>query len=295
MSIELPGEEEDMDVDDVEERSDMSDEGDAEVDIGGVITSETSSSITNTGSPSTSSTPMTLSLHKHKTSPTSMATTTATISRRQLVICLPDGLIKRSLSLTTATGRKIHLISYTTKSDQKVLRTPRQDPKLHEIRIPWGLYSVSASDTSARDVAMKEVVASLPSPEAERMGKKNVAMCRNGDMGWSGGMKTRRISERHAEVTRFGSSSSNSSGGGGGNAAKTMAMAIRPKKDSALVHHPGHYRGRVQSVPEVVWYPLPDGDRERVVACLDIPAERLLMGWEEDRRQLAKFLHGMSV
>ncbi|KAF7724896.1 hypothetical protein EC973_000555 [Apophysomyces ossiformis] len=54
----------------------------------------------------------------------------------------PNGLIKQSFSICTATNQKIHLISYYTKVDAltNTLRRPSADPTLNDIVIPKGLY-----------------------------------------------------------------------------------------------------------------------------------------------------------
>ncbi|GAB5586285.1 Gluconate transport-inducing protein [Umbelopsis nana] len=53
-----------------------------------------------------------------------------------------DGLIKQSFSICTATGQKLHLISYYTKPDILTgrIRTPSSDPALKNIVVPKGLY-----------------------------------------------------------------------------------------------------------------------------------------------------------
>jgi hypothetical protein len=53
-----------------------------------------------------------------------------------------DGLIKQSFSICTATGQKLHLISYYTKPDILTgrIRTPSCDPALKNIVVPKGLY-----------------------------------------------------------------------------------------------------------------------------------------------------------
>ncbi|RKP07855.1 Gti1/Pac2 family-domain-containing protein, partial [Thamnocephalis sphaerospora] len=53
-----------------------------------------------------------------------------------------QGLTKRALSLSTADGRKFHLISYYLASDVMAsrLKTPRADPLVTSIKIPELLY-----------------------------------------------------------------------------------------------------------------------------------------------------------
>ncbi|RKP25498.1 Gti1/Pac2 family-domain-containing protein, partial [Syncephalis pseudoplumigaleata] len=55
---------------------------------------------------------------------------------------LRGGLIKRALSINTADGRRMHLVSYYTAAqiEEKRLSIPRQDPKLQTIQIRRHLY-----------------------------------------------------------------------------------------------------------------------------------------------------------
>ncbi|KAI8056972.1 Gti1/Pac2 family-domain-containing protein, partial [Syncephalis plumigaleata] len=68
-------------------------------------------------------------------------TTTAPSTRRRLQM-KRHGLTKRALSLSTADGRKYHLISYYRASDVVAgrLMTPRNDARLNKIKIPELLY-----------------------------------------------------------------------------------------------------------------------------------------------------------
>ncbi|ORX94448.1 hypothetical protein K493DRAFT_191703, partial [Basidiobolus meristosporus CBS 931.73] len=52
------------------------------------------------------------------------------------------GLVKQSLSVTTASNRKLHLISYYSKEHiaSGRLKTPSIDPFFSHIRVPKGLY-----------------------------------------------------------------------------------------------------------------------------------------------------------
>ncbi|KAG1473051.1 hypothetical protein G6F56_001173 [Rhizopus delemar] len=52
----------------------------------------------------------------------------------------PNGLIKQSFSICTASGQKLHLISYTQAHSQKKMKSPTEDPTLREIEIPKGVY-----------------------------------------------------------------------------------------------------------------------------------------------------------
>ncbi|KAI7886104.1 hypothetical protein K492DRAFT_178274 [Lichtheimia hyalospora FSU 10163] len=54
----------------------------------------------------------------------------------------PNGLIKQSFSICTATNQKLHLISYITKDDVNAgnLPLPSADPNLRKIVVPAGLY-----------------------------------------------------------------------------------------------------------------------------------------------------------
>ncbi|KAL1929208.1 hypothetical protein VTP01DRAFT_2267 [Rhizomucor pusillus] len=54
----------------------------------------------------------------------------------------PDGLIKQSFSICTATNQKLHLISYYTKADVVAGRfqVPSMDRQLNDIIVPKGLY-----------------------------------------------------------------------------------------------------------------------------------------------------------
>lgn len=54
----------------------------------------------------------------------------------------PNGLIKQSFSICTASNQKLHLISYTTKDDVYTgrLLQPSADPKFKQIDVPVGLY-----------------------------------------------------------------------------------------------------------------------------------------------------------
>jgi hypothetical protein len=63
----------------------------------------------------------------------------------------PDGLIKQSFSICTASNQKIHLISYYSKSDviHGRLTLPSMDPHIGKIVIPKGLYpELNPLDTS---------------------------------------------------------------------------------------------------------------------------------------------------
>ncbi|RUS13088.1 Gti1/Pac2 family-domain-containing protein [Endogone sp. FLAS-F59071] len=63
----------------------------------------------------------------------------------------PDGLVKQSFSICTATHQKLHLICYYTKQDilSDRLKTPSQDDKLKNIIIPKGMYpDTNALETS---------------------------------------------------------------------------------------------------------------------------------------------------
>ncbi|KAF1798320.1 Gti1/Pac2 family-domain-containing protein [Mucor lusitanicus] len=63
----------------------------------------------------------------------------------------PDGLIKQSFSICTATNQKLHLISYYSKSDVLAgrLNQPTSDPALSAISVPKGLYpELNPLDTS---------------------------------------------------------------------------------------------------------------------------------------------------
>ncbi|RKP06310.1 Gti1/Pac2 family-domain-containing protein, partial [Thamnocephalis sphaerospora] len=55
---------------------------------------------------------------------------------------LRGGLIKRALSINTADGRRMHLVSYYTASDVESgrLTVPRTDPNLANIRIREQIY-----------------------------------------------------------------------------------------------------------------------------------------------------------
>ncbi|CAO3629370.1 unnamed protein product [Cunninghamella echinulata] len=71
--------------------------------------------------------------------------------QQQQCIYKPNGLIKQSFSICTATNQKIHLISYYSKSDvlNGRLALPTQDPHLSKIGIPKGLYpELNPLDTS---------------------------------------------------------------------------------------------------------------------------------------------------
>ncbi|KAI9302348.1 Gti1/Pac2 family-domain-containing protein [Cunninghamella echinulata] len=71
--------------------------------------------------------------------------------QQQQCIYKPNGLIKQSFSICTATNQKIHLISYYSKSDvlNGRLTLPSQDPHLSKIGIPKGLYpELNPLDTS---------------------------------------------------------------------------------------------------------------------------------------------------
>lgn len=64
----------------------------------------------------------------------------------------PNGLIKQSFSICTATNQKLHLISYITKDDVYTgsLLQPSSDPKLRQIAVPIGLYpELNPVDTNA--------------------------------------------------------------------------------------------------------------------------------------------------
>ncbi|CAO3687087.1 unnamed protein product [Umbelopsis ramanniana] len=68
-----------------------------------------------------------------------------------------DGLIKQSFSICTATGQKLHLISYYTKPDILTgrIRTPSSDPALKNIAVPKGLYpEVNPLDTHPSTMPM---------------------------------------------------------------------------------------------------------------------------------------------
>ncbi|KAG1039271.1 hypothetical protein G6F43_012549 [Rhizopus delemar] len=52
----------------------------------------------------------------------------------------PDGLIKQSFSICTASNQKLHLISYYSKADISRLTRPSDDPRLSKIEIPKGHY-----------------------------------------------------------------------------------------------------------------------------------------------------------
>jgi Gti1/Pac2 family len=68
-----------------------------------------------------------------------------------------DGLIKQSFSICTATGQKLHLISYYTKPDVLTgrIRTPSSDPALKNIAVPKGLYpEVNPLDTHPSTMPM---------------------------------------------------------------------------------------------------------------------------------------------
>ncbi|KAG0171121.1 hypothetical protein DFQ28_001568 [Apophysomyces sp. BC1034] len=54
----------------------------------------------------------------------------------------PNGLIKQSFSICTATNQKVHLLAYYTKADalSNRLRRPSADPALSSLVIPKGLY-----------------------------------------------------------------------------------------------------------------------------------------------------------
>lgn len=63
----------------------------------------------------------------------------------------PDGLVKQSFSICTATNQKLHLISYYNKADVLAgrLRQPTEDPLLNQISVPKGLYpELNPLDTS---------------------------------------------------------------------------------------------------------------------------------------------------
>ncbi|KAF7722517.1 hypothetical protein EC973_003079 [Apophysomyces ossiformis] len=63
----------------------------------------------------------------------------------------PDGLIKQSFSICTATNQKLHLISYYNKADVLAgrLKQPSADPMLSQISVPKGLYpELNPLDTS---------------------------------------------------------------------------------------------------------------------------------------------------
>jgi hypothetical protein len=51
-----------------------------------------------------------------------------------------DGLYKQSFSLTTATGLKLHMISYYKRSDLTLLKQPSKDEAFSSIQIPMDLY-----------------------------------------------------------------------------------------------------------------------------------------------------------
>ncbi|KAG0174103.1 hypothetical protein DFQ28_009724 [Apophysomyces sp. BC1034] len=63
----------------------------------------------------------------------------------------PDGLIKQSFSICTATNQKLHLISYYNKADVLAgrLKQPTADTLLSQISVPKGLYpELNPLDTS---------------------------------------------------------------------------------------------------------------------------------------------------
>lgn len=63
----------------------------------------------------------------------------------------PDGLIKQSFSICTATNQKLHLISYYSKADVLAgrLKQPSSDPMFNHIVVPKGLYpELNPLDTS---------------------------------------------------------------------------------------------------------------------------------------------------
>ncbi|KAI8984494.1 Gti1/Pac2 family-domain-containing protein [Mycotypha africana] len=63
----------------------------------------------------------------------------------------PNGLIKQSFSICTATNQKLHLISYYSKSDVLAgrLQQPSMDHRLRQINVPKGLYpELNPLDTS---------------------------------------------------------------------------------------------------------------------------------------------------
>ncbi|RKP36429.1 Gti1/Pac2 family-domain-containing protein, partial [Dimargaris cristalligena] len=53
-----------------------------------------------------------------------------------------DGLVKKSLSLSTYNGHKLHLICYYSKRDvqERRLRSPSMDPQFTNLVIPHGYY-----------------------------------------------------------------------------------------------------------------------------------------------------------
>ncbi|KAI8058036.1 Gti1/Pac2 family-domain-containing protein [Syncephalis plumigaleata] len=63
---------------------------------------------------------------------------------------LRGGLIKRALSINTADGRRMHLVSYYTAAEveQKRLNIPRLDPQFEDIRIRKHLYPELICETS---------------------------------------------------------------------------------------------------------------------------------------------------
>jgi len=60
-----------------------------------------------------------------------------------------DGLYKQSFSLTTATGLKLHMISYYKRSDLTLLKQPSKDEALSSIQIPMDLYPDNTTNGTA--------------------------------------------------------------------------------------------------------------------------------------------------
>lgn len=65
-----------------------------------------------------------------------------------------DGLYKQSFSLTTATGLKLHMISYYKKSDLNHLKQPSRDEAFKTIDIPRELYPDSTANGTAAAPAL---------------------------------------------------------------------------------------------------------------------------------------------
>ncbi|RKP05396.1 gluconate transport inducer 1/Pac2, partial [Thamnocephalis sphaerospora] len=75
-----------------------------------------------------------------KTAPTTPTASTGFGQRRKPI--LENGLIKRALSMNTANGRRLHLVSYyaLNDTDQRLLNIPRNDERLANVRIPDAKY-----------------------------------------------------------------------------------------------------------------------------------------------------------
>ncbi|KAI9271458.1 Gti1/Pac2 family-domain-containing protein [Sporodiniella umbellata] len=84
----------------------------------------------------------------------------------------PNGLIKQSFSICTATHQKLHLISYYSKSDLLAgyLKQPSADPLLSDIKVQKGLYpELNPLDTSGgHSATIHNMRLSLSTPNLSR-------------------------------------------------------------------------------------------------------------------------------